>query len=135
MNEGWSEDKYLIVFTDEESRSATHRYATHVYLPGFSVVGLCGWDDLLVCDASARLFTVPAVPCEARYLAVFPEASLSLPLQQDQRLAGKIKWYVKPLVFGGDPDADDNMIWVSHEQHAELVRWWNDVYRSGRRQD
>ena len=130
MKEGWSDDKYLIVFSEGEARSATDRYAVNTYLPGFTVVGLCGWDDLLVRDASARLFSVPAVPCITKYLATFPEALLSSPLQEDQRFAEKIKWYVKPLAFGGDSEVADNMIWVSHEQHAALVRWWNDLYRS-----
>lgn len=130
MREGWCDDKYLIVFGDEEARFATDRYGVSAYLPDFALVGLFGWDDLLVRDAAGRLFSVPAVPCVAKHLATFPEAFLSSPLQEDQRFTDKIKWYIKPLVFGGDPQAADNMTWVSHEQHAALVRWWNDLYRS-----
>lgn len=130
MKEGWSDDKYLVVFGDDETRSATDRYGLNTYLPGFAVVGLCGWDDLLVRDATGGLFRVPAVPCVAEHLVAFPEALLSVPFHEDQRFTGKIKWYVKPLVFGGDPQAADNMTWISHEQHAALVRWWNDQYRS-----
>ena len=40
---------------------------------------------------------------------------------------GKIKWYVKALVFGGDPQSALNVIWVTHDQHAELVKYWNGV--------
>jgi hypothetical protein len=28
-----------------------------------------------------------------------------------------------------DPEDDDNLAWVSHEEHARLVRWWNERYR------
>jgi hypothetical protein len=42
----------------------------------------------------------------------------------------KGKWYVRPIAFGGDPKAEDDIIWVSHEQHAQLVRWWNTLHRS-----
>jgi hypothetical protein len=51
-------------------------------------------------------------------------------LERDDRFAGKIKWYVTPLVFGGDPKIGDNLVWVSHEEHAQLVRWWNEQYRA-----
>ena len=40
-----------------------------------------------------------------------------------------IRQYVKPILFGGDPSAKENMAWVSFEQHAELVRWWAKLYR------
>ena len=42
--------------------------------------------------------------------------------------SGRIKWYVKPLVFGGDPELGDNVIWVTQEDHVSLVRWWNRLY-------
>ena len=25
-----------------------------------------------------------------------------------------------------------NVIWVNHEEHAQAVTWWNDLYRSVR---
>jgi hypothetical protein len=37
---------------------------------------------------------------------------------------------VKPLIFGGDPSSHENQTWITHEQHAQLVRYWNDMYRS-----
>jgi hypothetical protein len=40
-----------------------------------------------------------------------------------------VKWYVKPIMFGGDPTAKENIAWVPFEQHAELVRWWSKLYR------
>jgi hypothetical protein len=41
-----------------------------------------------------------------------------------------MKWYIQPLFFGGDPLSEENVTWVSHTEHAELVRWWNNVYFS-----
>ena len=38
--------------------------------------------------------------------------------RKDECFVGKIKWYINPIVFGGDPKAEDNITWVSHEQHA-----------------
>jgi hypothetical protein len=36
---------------------------------------------------------------------------------------------VKPIVFGGDAGAGENLVWVSHEEHAQLVKFWNDKDR------
>jgi hypothetical protein len=42
----------------------------------------------------------------------------------------KIKWYVKPVVFGGDPQLGTNVVWVSRDEHVKLVKYWNGLYRS-----
>ncbi len=84
-------------------------------------------DDLIVRDSSAQTFTVPAVPLSREYLSAFsiPEGRLQL----DGRFTRKIKWYLKPLVFGGCPAVDENVAWVDHSEHADLVQWWNKRYR------
>lgn len=131
MREGWAAgDNYLILFDDAERGPAAQRYNLASILPGFALVGLLGWDDFLVRDTDQQLFSVPTVPCIKKQLAPFPEAALQQSLEADSRFTGRIKWYVKPLVFGGDPQAGDNMTWISHAQHAELVRWWNEQYRA-----
>jgi hypothetical protein len=61
---------------------------------------------------------------------VLPEAESRM--VPDERFLGKIKWYVQPIVFGGDPNIGMNVIWVNHEEHAQAVTWWNDLYRSVR---
>jgi hypothetical protein len=37
----------------------------------------------------------------------------------DDRYTGKVRWFVKPIVFGGDAQAESNVQSVSHAQHAE----------------
>jgi hypothetical protein len=32
--------------------------------------------------------------------------------------------------FGGDAAIGENVTWVSLKEHAQLVRWWNDLYHS-----
>jgi hypothetical protein len=39
-----------------------------------------------------------------------------------------------PVVFGGDPKLEKNVIWVSHDEHAQVVRYLNDLYRSAKSQ-
>jgi hypothetical protein len=56
-------------------------------------------------------------------------------LKPDERLRGKVKWYVKPVVFGGDPNPGENMTWISLEDHVQAVKYWNEMYShvAGRR--
>jgi hypothetical protein len=48
----------------------------------------------------------------------------------DDRYTGKVRCFAKPIVFGGDAQAESNVQSVSHAQHAELVRWWNAQHRA-----
>ena len=130
MIEGWCKDQYLILFEESEIFAATLRYNLENYLPQHEVVGIIGWDDLIVRDTSDELFVVPSVPLTIEKMRVFDLALKADSLMPDERFESKIKWYVKPIVFGGDPSVDENMTWVDHKQHGELVSWWNDLYRS-----
>ena len=130
MTEGWCGDDYLILFADSEVTSASERYAIDEMLPGYQVMGLRGWDDLILRDSGGGLHSVPTVPADLQYLAPFVMPDGALALQPDERIHGKIKWYLKPLVFGGDPNSEQNLIWASHEHHGQLVRWWNDQFRA-----
>jgi hypothetical protein len=49
-------------------------------------------------------------------------------LRPDVRFVGKIKWYRQPLVFGGHPGPGENIVWVPHNAHVDLVNYWNDIY-------
>lgn len=92
---------------------------------------LQSWHDFIVQDQAGAAFTIPTVPLNTRYLASFnlPDPSK---LEPDTRFVGKVKWLVKPIVFGGSPVAEDNVSWVTHQQHGELVRWWNDQYMAAK---
>jgi hypothetical protein len=129
VREGWLEDEYLIVFEESEAGAIADGYGITVALPGFELIGLRGWDDFLVRDESGKIFSVPSIPLDKNYLAPFQMPPGKVKIKQDDRFAGKIKWYVKPVIFGGDPRNSDNLVWVSHKEHAQLVRWWNEQYR------
>ena len=129
MKEGWLGDEYLILFEGSEIDAATGCYAVALVLPGFDLIGLRGWDDFIVRDQNGDFFSVPTGPFDMKKLTPFQMPNGAPDLQPDDRFAGRIKWYVKPVLFGGDPEIGDNLVWVSHEEHAELVRWWNERYR------
>src|SRR5687768_12587628 len=123
MNEGWLNQEYLILFTGSEIESTTLRYGLPKFLPGYEIVGLRGWDDLIVRDSAGQTYTVPSVPLHTKHLAPY-----SIPtdnLETEELLSGKIKWDVQPIAFGGDPELESNLIWITHEQHGQLVSWWN----------
>ena len=129
MQEGWFNDDYLILFGEPEIEAASQRYRLSEFLPQHRLRGLVGWDDFLVRAASGPILRIPTVPLDARYLEPFELPENPSPLEADPRFTGQIKWYVKPLIFGGDPRVDSNLIWVSHAQHAQLVLYWNQLYR------
>jgi hypothetical protein len=129
MVEGWHNDDYLVILSQSERGAATGQYKFEQFLPGYSLVGLRGWDDLIVCNQAGTTFALPAVPLQVSYLEPFsvPEAPS---LQPDAPFSGKVKWYLKPLIFGGSAQDSANLAWVTHEQHATLVVWWNEQYKS-----
>ena len=128
MAEGWNGKDYLVLFNDEEAQSASQRYDIAALLPGYRIVGLYFWDDFIVKDEHGVTYALPAVPCDSAELARFqiPAADHLVP---DSRFTGKIRWFIKPIKFGGDPTASENTTWVSLAQHADYVRWWNALYR------
>lgn len=130
MDEGWHDSQYLILFTEAEIPLVSERYGIAATLRGFQLLGLRGWDDFIVRDAAGGVFTVPSVPCISQHLAPFRMPPRGAILARDERFVGRIRWYVKPIVFGGDPSRGENLMWVSHDQHVQLVRWWNEQYRS-----
>jgi len=130
MREGWHGEDYLVLFDESEVAAASERYEVLRLLPGFKVLGLRSWDDFVVRNATGQTYTVPTLPLDTQHLSSFSVPDGETTLQSDGRFTGKVKWYVKPIAFGGDAGVGENLVWVSHEEHAQLVKWWNDKYRS-----
>lgn len=129
MKEGWHNEDYFILFESQaEAMDASTLYGLSDYLPDHYIIGLRGWDDFIVSDIQSNFFIVPTVPLSQDERQPFTFSSESLILEADAKLSGKIKWYVKPLVFGGSAIEEGNIIWITQKEHAELVRWWNKKY-------
>ncbi len=130
MIEGWHNNDYLVLREDEEEAlRLTEAYGIRQHLPDCTFVGLTGWDDFILIDAKGKYFKSPTVPVDQKYLEPIDYAVDATAIKPDQRFTKKVKWYVKPIVFGGDPRAKENVVWLSLDQHAEVVRWWNKLYR------
>ena len=132
MIEGWLGEDYLVLF-QERAGEFDRAYGVSETLPGYRPVGLRGWDDFIVEDDSGAQFTVPTIPLAREHLVPFNGASRSVALEPDPKFGGRVKWHVKPIVFGGDPSAESNVAWITLDQYAELVRWWNGKFREVRR--
>lgn len=127
MTEGWSGDQYYSLFDNADHSKATKAYDVDRLLPGYTVIGLIGWDDLLLSN-NGGYFTCPTVPIVPEHVTPFSAAELPSELETDVQHAGTVKWYVTPLIFGGNPADDSNIVWVDYAKHQELVQWWNAKY-------
>jgi hypothetical protein len=128
MREGWLGDEYKILFSEEEAPDISARYGIESMLPGYKITGLLGWDDFLVEDQRGDFFRVPTLPCVTAQLTPFHLPSVVDELITDDRFTGKIKWYIKPMIFGGDIGMGDNLAWITHDQHREPVLLWNSRF-------
>jgi hypothetical protein len=125
MTEGWFNFDYVVLFSETERAARSIDYKIAKYLPGYTLVGLYDWNYFLVTDAEGSMYTVPSLPLDVNSTHKFslPE---NIQLETDERYSGKVKWYLKPLVIGGNPLDIKNLAWVSLELHAALVVWWNE---------
>jgi hypothetical protein len=129
MKEGWYGDEYLAIFSEVESKVASRKYDLARRLPGYALIGLRFWDDFIVVNPAGASLSLPTLPLDASRVEKFALPDASFSLRPDPRFTGKIRWYAKPLVFGGEP-TPENTSWVTYEQHSQLVCWWNDKYDS-----
>jgi hypothetical protein len=129
MTEGWCGDDYFILFSGDEVDSASSRYEIEAAMPGHQIVGLVGWDDFILRSEAGSTFRVPTVPLSSGLAAPYIVPTFRDPLVGDSRFTGKVKWYVKPIAFGGDPIEPTNIVWVTPEEHSKLVNWWNTLWR------
>ena len=128
MIEGWAKEEYFSLFDEEESKKLTSKYEIDKMLPGFFLIGIIGWDDFLLFK-EGQLFRCPTVPATLEYVEKLDQMKMPNELQIDEKLKAKIKWYIKPLVFGGSPTEESNIEWVDYNKHIELVKWWNAKYQ------
>jgi len=129
MTEGWLGDEYLMLLSEDESASYSARCEFESLLPGYTLIGFRSWDDFIVIGKDGGIYSLPTIPALESDRVGFSLPS-GLALRLDTRFVGKIKWYVKPLCFGGEVDDKRNVTWLQLDEHAQLVAWWNEQYRN-----
>ena len=134
MITGWHGDEYLILFEEQlEAIQMTGRYGIQDRIPSHTLIGLRDWDDFILMSSEQRVKITPTVPLDSNSLEDWDLPDWSQ-LQADPKIEDKIKWHVTPIVLGGSPSDEENLTWVSLDQHVDLVRWWNDKYDDIRNQ-
>jgi len=91
MVEGWDNDNYFVLFDAPEIDLASAAYGIERWLPGYKVIGLKSWDDLLVKDGGNGVYTVPTVPLAREHLASCPSVPRGDVLSRDARFNNKLK--------------------------------------------
>jgi hypothetical protein len=127
-SEGWLDDNYVILFSEAETESIFDAYGLNSTIHGYRLVGILSWDNFIVKNSKGEIFKIPTVPAISKYLEPVEFNKIKKSLNKDDRLTNKIKWYIKPIIFGGDPELEENITWVSIEDHTKLVKWWNEKY-------
>jgi hypothetical protein len=129
MKEGWINNEYHIIFDETEMEKITEDYGIKECLPGYQILELLGWDDFIISDGKQK-FRIPTIPLTLEYIENYENNYDTEHIETDERLRGKIKWYIKPLIFSGNPNDDSNISWVNISQHQELVKFWNRQYQN-----
>jgi len=126
MKHFWVDDIHYNLF-EEEEHLLISKYKIDLYISGYKLIGLIGWDEFLL-EKDKKYFKVPTVPIDINNLEEISDICKLNELTNKESIYDKIKWYTKPIVFGGNPKDEKNIIWVDIEQHIKLVTFWNNKY-------
>ena len=128
MTEGWHDKDYVQLFDEADVYRLTQAYRFPPSMIDYRVIGLIGWDDFILKKYDGSVAQIPTVPLDFEYLRPLPLSIENAKILPDSRFVGKIKWYIQPLVFGGDATSEKNMAWLSLDQHIQAVTFWNRKY-------
>lgn len=128
MNSGWNDEIFYNLFEDNEIKMFNQKYILTNKPNEYKIIGLYFWDDFIV-SKGQELVKIPTIPFDLKYEEKIEINLENIHLDNDKKINNYIKWYNKPLIFGGSPELDDNIQWINIEHHIELVNFWNKKYR------
>lgn len=143
--EGFLGRQYLRLYRLEELRHLNEAYQISLCRPDLVVFASDGYGEgFAFYKGSSQLLNIPLIPIPvinenidsvAPDFNAFAQANLSEPAAAlSQHPVGQELHLKQPLCFGGDWNDEKNLVWVTPPQHAELVRYWNRIYRDVSRQ-
>jgi hypothetical protein len=127
MKEGWNSDKYWILFNKEEIPIITRRYNIEKFIKGYKIIGLMNWEDFILEDKNGKHYLMPTIPIDLKHIKAIEYSEIT-EFKEARKYKGKIKWYIKPIIFLGNPDDKKNISWINLEEHVKMVKLWNDKY-------
>ncbi len=142
-SEGFLGDEYLRFYPADQLITLNDVYCSQEFIPGQFIFGSNGGGSAWAFDLRVQpaiVVKVPFIPMLnqlgqrfgsfEQFLTKLAGASA----QHDTRrvnpaLIGKEVHEIQPIVFGGDPVANDNKAYLSPSEYAPYVVWWNRKYR------
>jgi hypothetical protein len=135
QREGWLLDEYVRFYAESARLEIALLYAFHEFLPGYELWGSWGLDALCL-GLDSKLYRIPWIPLsEAHRQEVYPSVeALQTVLASIHEATsayehfGKEVHFITPIVFGGSPEDEANMVMVDQSTHAQLCVYWNRTY-------
>lgn len=142
--EGFLGKQYLRLYRFQELISLNQAYDIPNYNVELFVFGSDGYGDAFAfCIGGNEIVRIPLIPIPTEkaevvsrsFASFIHKLSISGPTPaMDESAVGQEVHLIQPLCFGGDFRDPKNIVRVAPRKHAELVRYWNKLYRelSGR---
>lgn len=139
--EGFLGQRYLRLYRLSELSALNEQYQMAQYNPDLIIFGSDGYGEAFAFDRSSwKVLNIPLIPLPipgeeidqvAENFSDFVRSCAASPQTHptDPQSIGKEVHLKKPLCFGGDWNDHTNIILVTPGQHAELARYWNNLYR------
>jgi hypothetical protein len=137
--EGWMGTHYVRFYRYEELLGLNQAYQIANYNPALFMFASDGYGEAYAfCIGGDEIVKFPLIPIPADtadliasgFGAFVHELNASGPASTlDEATVGKELHLIKPLCFGGDWKDQANRALVDPVQYAELVTYWNKLYR------
>jgi len=141
--EGFLGDEYLRFYPADQLILLNNAFCIQEFIPGRFIFGSNGGGEAWAFDLRIKptaVVKVPFIPMHDKYSHSFGTFEEFIPRlastrhKTEQRrvnpaLIGKEIHESKPIVFGGDPVANDNKAYLTTAEYAPYVVWWNRKYR------
>lgn len=133
--EGWLADEYVRIYSASLRKDIASLYGFNEFLPDYELWGSWGCDALCL-GFDSKLYCVPWIPLsETHRQEAYPSVEALNSALQSLHAAtptyehfGKEVHFITPIVFGGQPGDDANITMIDQDAHAQICRYWNNLY-------
>src|SRR4051812_12487051 len=150
--EGFVGQSYFRLYPVENLAKLNAAFGVQEFAPGLVIFGSNGGGEAFAFDmrtSAPGVVQLPFIPMAYEYIierspsfADFlvrmarpdPGDHRTLPTHINPDTLGKEIHEITPIVFGGSPTDPANKAYLTTEQYAEYVVWWNRTYRNVRSQ-
>ena len=142
--EGFIGDNYCRLYPLDELVSLNESFSVKEFAPEFFIFGSNGGGEAFAFDIAKSPYAIvkiPFIPMDLDFIALigqtvgeffssFSTSEKEVLHEINRDLIGKEIHERHPVVFGGDPIDPKNKAYVPTKNYAELVVFWNKIWRS-----